>query len=35
VASSLDANDKATPALIKAVLGDVQALSQGVRSART
>jgi tryptophan synthase alpha chain len=34
VASSLDANGKATPALIKAVLGDVQALSQGVRKAR-
>jgi tryptophan synthase alpha chain len=34
VASSLDANGKATPALIKAVLGDVAALSQGVRSAR-
>lgn len=34
VAASLDANGKATPALIKAVLGDVQALSQGVRSAR-
>jgi tryptophan synthase alpha chain len=34
VASSLDANGKATPALIKAVLGDVQALSQGVRGAR-
>ncbi len=34
VASSLDANGKATPALIKAVLGDVSALSQGVRSAR-
>ena len=35
VAASLDANGKATPALIKAVLGDVAALSQGVRSART
>jgi tryptophan synthase alpha chain len=34
VASSLDAKGKATPALIKAVLSDVQALSQGVRSAR-
>jgi tryptophan synthase alpha chain len=34
VAASLDGNDKATPALIKAVLSDVQALSQGVRSAR-
>jgi len=34
VASSLDANGKATPELIKAVLGDVRALSQGVRSAR-
>jgi tryptophan synthase alpha chain len=34
VASSLDAHGKATPELIKAVLGDVQILSQGVRSAR-
>jgi tryptophan synthase alpha chain len=34
VAAALDATGKATPALIKAVLGDVQALSQGVRSAR-
>jgi len=34
VASSLDANGKATPELIKAVLGDVRALSQRVRSAR-
>jgi tryptophan synthase alpha chain len=34
VASSLDAGGKATPSLIKAVLGDVHALSQGVRSAR-
>jgi tryptophan synthase alpha chain len=34
VAAALDAKGKATPALIKAVLGDVQALSQGVRSAR-
>jgi tryptophan synthase alpha chain len=34
VASSLDANGKATPVLIAAVLGDVQALSQGVKSAR-
>jgi tryptophan synthase alpha chain len=34
VASSLDAGGKAAPSLIKAVLGDVQALSQGVRSAR-
>ena len=34
VASSLDAHGKATSELIKAVLGDVQILSQGVRSAR-
>jgi tryptophan synthase alpha chain len=34
VASSLDAHGKATPELIDAVLGDVRALSQGVRSAR-
>jgi tryptophan synthase alpha chain len=34
VAAALDATGKATPELIKAVLGDVQALSQGVRSAR-
>jgi tryptophan synthase alpha chain len=34
VASSLDAHGKATPALIKAVLRDVSALSKGVRSAR-
>jgi tryptophan synthase alpha chain len=34
VAASLDASGKATPALIKAVLGDVQALSKGVRGAR-
>jgi tryptophan synthase alpha chain len=34
VASTLDAHGKATPELIKAVLGDVSALSQGVRSAR-
>ena len=35
VASSLDAQGKATPALIEAVLGDVAALSQGVRRARS
>jgi tryptophan synthase alpha chain len=35
VAASLDASGKATPALIKAVLADVHALSQGVRSARS
>jgi tryptophan synthase alpha chain len=35
VASTLDANGKATPETIKAVLGDVSALSQGVRSARS
>jgi tryptophan synthase alpha chain len=34
VASALDPDGKATPALIKAVLGDVQALSQGVKGAR-
>jgi tryptophan synthase alpha chain len=34
VASSLDAHGKATPGLINAVLGDVSALSKGVRSAR-
>jgi tryptophan synthase alpha chain len=34
VASTLDANEKATQETIKAVLGDVSALSQGVRSAR-
>jgi tryptophan synthase alpha chain len=34
VASSLDSRGKATPGLVKAVLGDVHALSQGVRSAR-
>jgi tryptophan synthase alpha chain len=34
VASSLDASGKATPALIKTVLGDVRALSQGVKGAR-
>jgi tryptophan synthase alpha chain len=34
VASTLDANGKATQETIKAVLGDVSALSQGVRSAR-
>ena len=34
VASSLDAGGRATPALIKAVLGDVQALSTGVKGAR-
>ena len=35
VASSLDAGGRATPALIKAVLGDVEALSKGVKGART
>ena len=34
VASALDPSGKATPALIKAVLGDVQALSKDVRGAR-
>jgi tryptophan synthase alpha chain len=34
VASSLDAKGKATTELVKAVLGDVNALSRGVRSAR-
>jgi tryptophan synthase alpha chain len=35
VASSLDAHGKATPELVGAVLGDVSALSKGVRSARS
>jgi tryptophan synthase alpha chain len=34
VAASLDASGKPTPALIKAVLGDVEALGRGVRGAR-